>query len=63
MHLMFSMARPDVMPAADLGIQKGVQMTYDLPILLRPDQVIDSTRHLAPYRSVASWYFWRVVDD
>ncbi len=63
MHLMFSLGRPDVMPATDLGIQKGVQHTYDLPDLPKPDQVLDATAHLAPYRSVASWYFWRVVDD
>jgi DNA-3-methyladenine glycosylase II len=63
MHLMFSLGRPDIMPATDLGIQKGVQLTYGLPGLPSPDEVIDTTRHLAPYRSVASWYFWRVVDD
>lgn len=63
MHLIFSLGRPDVMPATDLGIQKGVQLSYDLPELPRPDQVLSVTRHLAPYRSVASWYFWRVVDD
>jgi len=63
MHLMFSLGRPDVMPATDLGIQKGVQLTYDLLDLPKPDQVLDVTSHLAPYRSVASWYFWRVVDD
>jgi DNA-3-methyladenine glycosylase II len=63
MHLIFAMGRPDVMPAADLGIQKGVQLTYSLPALPKPDAVLDATRHLAPYRSVASWYLWRVVDD
>jgi DNA-3-methyladenine glycosylase II len=63
MHRMFSLGRPDVMPATDLGIQKGVQITYDLPELPKPEQVLDVTAHLAPYRSVASWYLWRVVDD
>ena len=63
MHLMFSLGRPDVMPSTDLGIQKGVQVTYKLPKLPKPDQVLEATAHLAPYRSVASWYFWRVVDD
>lgn len=63
MHLIFSLGRPDVMPATDLGIQRGVQLTYGLRELPKPDQVISVTRHLAPYRSVASWYFWRVVDD
>jgi len=63
MHLIFSLGRPDVMPATDLGIQKGVQLTYKLPSLPKPEQVLAATRHLAPYRSVASWYLWRVVDD
>jgi 3-methyladenine DNA glycosylase/8-oxoguanine DNA glycosylase len=63
MHLIFALGRPDIMPATDLGIQKGVQHTYRLPELPKPDQVIEVTGHLAPYRSVASWYFWRVADD
>ena len=63
MHLMFALGRPDVMPAADLGIQKGIQHTYQLPELPKPDMVLATTQHLAPFRSVASWYFWRVADD
>lgn len=63
MHLMFALGRPDVMPVADLGIQKGVQQVYSLPELPKPDTVLATTQHLAPFRSVASWYFWRVVDD
>jgi len=63
MHLIFSLGRPDVMPATDLGIQKGVQIAYQLPGLPKPDEVLAVTRHLAPFRSVASWYFWRVTDD
>ena len=63
MFLMFSLGRPDVMPATDLGIQKGVQLTFELENLPTPDLVLDTTRHLSPYRSVASWYFWRAVDE
>lgn len=63
MHLMFALGRPDVMPATDLGIQKGVQITYDLAELPKPEQVLEVTAHLSPYRSVASWYLWRIVDD
>ena len=63
MYLMFSLGRPDIMPVTDLGIQKGVQMTYGLPDLPKPEQVLSATQHLTPYRSVASWYFWRIVDD
>jgi DNA-3-methyladenine glycosylase II len=63
MYLIFSLGRPDVMPTTDLGIQKGVQLTYNLPALPKPEQVLSETQHLGPFRSVASWYFWRVVDD
>ncbi len=48
MFLMFSLGRPDVMPATDLGIQKGVQLTYKLPELPKPDLVLETTQHLAP---------------
>jgi 3-methyladenine DNA glycosylase/8-oxoguanine DNA glycosylase len=62
MVLLFNLGRPDVMPANDLGVQKGVQAVYGLKRLPRPDQVLRRTRHLAPYRSAASWYFWRAAD-
>ena len=62
MFLMFNLGRPDVMPATDLGVQKGVQAVYGLPELPPPEQVLDMTQHLAPYRSAASWYFWQAAD-
>lgn len=63
MFLMFNLGRPDVMPATDLGVQKGVQSVYRLRKLPEPEQVLRKTRHLAPYRSAASWYFWRAADQ
>lgn len=62
MLLIFNLGRPDVMPAADLGVQKGVQAVYRMRKLPGPDQVLRRTRHLAPFRSAASWYFWRAAD-
>ncbi|HET6564715.1 MAG TPA: DNA-3-methyladenine glycosylase 2 family protein [Xanthomonadales bacterium] len=62
MLLIFNLGRPDVMPAADLGVQKGVQAVYRMRKLPAPEQVLQRTRHLAPYRSAASWYFWRAAD-
>ena len=62
MFLMFNLGRPDVMPATDLGVQKGVQAVYLMRQLPSPEQVLRRTRHLAPYRSAASWYFWRAAD-
>jgi 3-methyladenine DNA glycosylase/8-oxoguanine DNA glycosylase len=62
MFLMFGLGRPDVMPATDLGVQKGVQAVYRKRKLPGAEAVLRQTRHLAPYRSVASWYFWRAAD-
>lgn len=62
MYLMFNLGRPDVMPATDLGVQKGVQAVYSLDALPAPDEVLQQTSHLAPYRSAASWYFWQAAD-
>lgn len=63
MFLIFSLARLDVLPVADLGVQKGMQFAYDLSELPTPSKVseIADERGWAPYRSVASWYMWRVV--
>ena len=62
MLLMFNFGRPDVMPATDLGIQKGIQAVYRLEDMPSPDEVLAKTRHLAPYRTVASLYFWKAAD-
>ena len=62
MLLIFNLGRPDVMPATDLGVQKGVQKVYQLQDLPDPDHVLEQTRHLQPYRSAAAWYFWRAAD-
>ena len=62
MLLIFNLGRPDVMPSTDLGVQKGVQAVYRMRKLPEPEQLLRKTRHLAPYRSAASWYFWRAAD-
>jgi 3-methyladenine DNA glycosylase/8-oxoguanine DNA glycosylase len=62
MFLIFNLGRPDVMPATDLGVQKGVQVIYGIGQLPGPGEVLARTAHLAPFRSAASWYFWRAAD-
>ena len=62
MFLIFNLGRPDVMPATDLGVQKGALAVYRMRKLPDPEQLMRKTRHLAPYRSAASWYFWRAAD-
>ncbi len=62
MFLMFRLGRPDVLPDLDLGIQKGMQLAYGLRRLPTPQQVLKRGNPWAPYRTIASWYLWRVLD-
>jgi DNA-3-methyladenine glycosylase II len=62
MFLIFRLGRPDVLPIADLGIQKGVQRAYGLRKLPKPEKVQKIGKKWAPYRTVGSWYMWRLLD-
>ena len=63
MFLMFRLARPDVLPDLDLGIQKGIQRAYRMRELPKPQRVAEIGAKWAPYRTVASWYLWRSLDS
>ena len=63
MFLMFRLHRPDVLPVDDLGIVNAVKNVYRLrkrPTADRIRKIGDAWR---PYRSVASWYLWRSLDN
>jgi methylated-DNA-[protein]-cysteine S-methyltransferase len=62
MFLMFSLMRPDVMPAHDYGLRRGFQIAFETPELPTPAEVLERAERWRPYRSVASWYLWRVAD-
>ena len=62
MLLLFDLARPDVWPAADYGVQKGLAKTFGKRKLPTPKQMIKLGKKFQPYRSVAAWYFWRALD-
>jgi DNA-3-methyladenine glycosylase II len=59
MFLIFSLGRPDVLPVDDLGLRAGVQQVYGLPALPGRDALTALAEPWRPYRSVATWYFWR----
>jgi 3-methyladenine DNA glycosylase/8-oxoguanine DNA glycosylase len=62
MLLIGGMGRPDVLPALDLGIQKGFQITYRTRRLPSPERILRHGRRWRPFRTIASWYMWRAVD-
>jgi DNA-3-methyladenine glycosylase II len=61
--LIFRLGRPDVLPDGDLGIQNAVQRAYRLRKRPAPERVRKIGEAWAPYRSVASWYLWRSLDN
>lgn len=62
MLLIFGLGRPDVLPATDLGVRKGFQRTHAWAELPAPGALLAHGERWRPYRSVASWYLWRVLD-
>lgn len=63
MFLMFTLVRPNVLPTGDLGIQKGFQKLFKMKKLPNEEKMLKLSENWKPYRTVASWYLWRVVDD
>jgi DNA-3-methyladenine glycosylase II len=59
--LIFNLGRLDVMPAADLGIRRGVQLTDGLRAIATPKQVLERSQAWSPYRSIASIYLWQAA--
>ncbi len=62
MFLMFALARPDVLPVGDLGIRKGMQLHFGLRKLPEPDKMTKLAAPWRPFRSIAAWYMWRVLE-
>ena len=62
MLLMFHLARPDVLPVDDLGVRMGYQIAYGLDEMPKPKALVALCEPWRPWRSVASWYMWRVVE-
>lgn len=62
MLLLFRLGHPDVLPAHDLGIRKGLARISKRRELPEPEAVIRRGERWRPFRSVASWYLWRAAD-
>ena len=60
MFLMFRLNRPDILPVGDLGIVKGMQKLFGMKRRPAERTMIRLAEPWRPYRSIASWYLWRV---
>ena len=62
MFLMFTLHRLDVWPTGDLAMRRGWEQIHDLPEFIDPKVLDREGEVFKPYRSVAAWYCWRIID-
>jgi DNA-3-methyladenine glycosylase II len=62
MFLIFNLLRPDVLPLDDLGLQKGMRLSYFRGRKVSASRMEKLAEIWRPWRSVATWYLWRSLD-
>ena len=60
MMLMFTLERMDILPADDFGITDGYRRLKKLDAAPKRKQMAEIGLAWSPYRTIASWYLWRV---
>ena len=61
MYLIFQLLRPNILPLGDIGLINSINRVYNIknPSIKK---IIRVSRCWEPYRTVAVWYMWRVID-
>ncbi len=62
MFMIFHLARPDILPLADIGLQKAIFRHYNNSEKMTLAEIFELSQKWKPYRSVATWYLWRSLD-
>ena len=62
MFLMFRLNRADVLPTGDLGIVRGFQIFAGLKRRPAERTMVRIAEPWRPYRSIACWYLWRLIE-
>lgn len=62
MFLIFHLMRPNVLPLDDLGLIKGISLSYFSGEPVSRAEARDIAEAWAPYRTVGTWYLWRSLD-
>lgn len=60
MMLIFTLGRMDVLPVNDFAVVAGYTRLKKLSVVPKPKALAEIGNAWSPYRSVASWYLWRV---
>jgi 3-methyladenine DNA glycosylase/8-oxoguanine DNA glycosylase len=62
MFLMFQLGRLDLWPVDDLAVRKALVLLHGLPESISRKELDAFGERYRPYRSVVSWYLWRLFD-
>jgi DNA-3-methyladenine glycosylase II len=62
MFLIFHLMRPNILPLDDLGLLKGISVSYFSGEPVSRAEARDLAEAWAPYRTVGTWYLWRSLD-
>lgn len=62
MYLIFALHRLDVFSMGDVGLRRSLDHLHNQGRKLSDARTLKITQAWAPYRSVASWYLWRLAD-
>jgi len=60
MMLMFTLQRMDILPVDDFGVVDGYRRLKQLDNAPKRKQMAEIGKAWSPYRTIASWYLWRV---
>ncbi|MDH6352388.1 MULTISPECIES: DNA-3-methyladenine glycosylase family protein [Brevibacillus] len=59
--LMFGMGRPNLLPAADIGLRNGISLVYKLDTKPDEKEIRRMGERWEPWRSIYSLYIWEAV--
>ena len=62
MVMIFALGQPDILPLGDIGLIRAIEKTYVSGSNLGVEEILDISTGWSPYRTVATWYLWRVID-
>ena len=62
MFLIFHLMRPNVLPLDDVGLIKGISLSYFSGEPVSRAEAREVGDAWAPFRSVATWYIWRSLE-
>lgn len=63
MLLIFSLGRLDIFPLDDFGVRKGLKIAFGLEALPARREMLELTESWRPWRSIGTWYLWRLVTN